>query len=157
MSASKQIVKAAGEGERRWFYGGGLHTWKATSEDSNGAFFVLEDELARGKSTPLHTHPQDEIVFVIEGELLCYGDGVEKRVGPGTTIITPRGVPHAFTVLSERARIFFVQTPGGGDAFYRKASEPAGAEAGPVDFRKLGEVAKATGATEILGPPPFKR
>ena len=29
-------IKAAGEGERRWFYGGGTHTWKVTEADSGG-------------------------------------------------------------------------------------------------------------------------
>ena len=37
------------------------------------------------------------------------------------------------------------------------ASEPAIAtnSDGPVDFARVGQIAQATGATEILGPPPF--
>jgi quercetin dioxygenase-like cupin family protein len=153
---SGSIVRAEGEGERRWFFGGGVHTWKATAEDTNGAFFVVEDSLAKGKSTPLHRHiDHDELVYVIEGEIIYHGDGVERRVARGGTIVTLRGVPHAFTVLSETARILFLQTPGSSQAFYRNASEPARDVDGPVDFGKVGASAAATGAMEMLGPPPF--
>ena len=68
---------------------------------------------------------------MLEGEILTHGAGVERRVGKGGTIFNPRGVEHAFVVLSEVA--------------------------GPVDFRRVGEAAAATGATEILGPPPFAK
>ena len=33
-------------------------------------------------------------------------------------------------------------------------ADPSG-EDGPVDFRKIAEAAEETGATVILGPPPF--
>jgi quercetin dioxygenase-like cupin family protein len=156
----KQIVKAEGEGEKRWFLGGGVLTWKVNAEEANGAFFVAEDNLVKGKTTPLHRHPnEDELVYVIDGEILLYDpDGEPRRVGRGGVVMNPRGIAHAFTVVSETARILFIQTPGTAEAFYRGASVamPENGE-GPVDFKKLGEVAKATGVTEILGPPPFKR
>ena len=31
MNKVVSIVRADGEGEKLWFYGGGVHTWKATS------------------------------------------------------------------------------------------------------------------------------
>jgi hypothetical protein len=49
-----------------------------------------------------------------------------------------------------------LQTPGAGEAFYRHASDPAGAgDPPPVDFERVRQAAAATGAIEILGPPPF--
>jgi hypothetical protein len=51
----------------------------------------------------------------------------------------------------------FLQTPGSGQAFYRAASVAAGEADGEVDFRKVGEAAKQTGATDILGPSPFTK
>jgi quercetin dioxygenase-like cupin family protein len=156
MSDSRSIICADGEGEKRWFYGGGTHTWKARSEETNGSLFVFEDTLTRGKVTPLHRHPhQDEVVYVIEGELIHTSGGSERRVTRGGTIVTPRGVPHAFIVVSETARLLFLQTPGAGESFYLRASEPAADVDGPVDFRRIGEAAQQTGTTEVLGPPPF--
>jgi quercetin dioxygenase-like cupin family protein len=153
----KTIVQDEGQGEKLWFYGGGVQTWKVSAGDSQGAVGVFEDRMARGKSTPLHTHPEsDETVYVIEGEILIHGDGSPRTVGKGGVVFTPRGVPHAFMVTSEWARILLIATPGErAEGFYRSAS--VAGESGPVDFNKVGEAAQETGATVILGPPPFPR
>jgi quercetin dioxygenase-like cupin family protein len=154
------IVRAAGEGERLWFYGGGLHIWKATAAETGGAFLLFEDVMSRGKTTPLHTHPQvDETLYMLEGEILLHIDGEEQRLGSGGVAMAPRGVPHAFLVTSETARILFLETPGSSEAFYRGASEPATREletAAPVDFARVRESAERNGGIEILGPPPFQ-
>jgi quercetin dioxygenase-like cupin family protein len=155
--AAKHLVRTAGEGDRRWFLGGGTHTWKVCSEDSDGAFFVFEDELTQGKMTPLHCHPDsDEAIYVLEGEVIVFIDGDEQRLGTGGMWMAPRGVSHAFTVLSTSARLLAFQSPGTAQAFYRDASEPATtADGGPVDIDRVRQVAAATGATTLLGPPPF--
>lgn len=153
----KTIVRNAGEGERLWFHGGGVHTWKVTAEETQGALGVLEDFLEGGKTTPLHSHPDsDEVVYVLEGEILVHDGGNPRTVGAGGVVINPRGVAHAFAVTSERARILSIMTPATQtESFYRKASTPG--ESGPVDFAKVGLAAKETGATVILGPPPFAK
>jgi hypothetical protein len=84
---------------------------------------------------------------------LVHDEGKPRTVGKGGLVLNPRGVPHAFVVTSEHARILSIMTPGSVGAFYRNASVPG--ESGPVDFAKVAEAAKETGATVILGPPPF--
>jgi quercetin dioxygenase-like cupin family protein len=155
----KQIIRGRGEGEQRWFFGGGVHEWKVRSEESNGSLFVFEDTLVRGKTTPVHTHPHDELAYVLEGEVICFNEGSERRVKAGAMIFTPRGVPHAFRVVSETCRLLAIQTPGQGEAFYFHASEPVEtrdgvAVEGKVDFRRIQEAAIATGGTNVLAPPP---
>ena len=69
MSTAGAIIRRDGEGERRWFAGGGVHVMKATAEETDGAFILLEDRMTRGKTTPLHTHPNlDETLIVLEGD-----------------------------------------------------------------------------------------
>lgn len=157
ISKAVPIVHADGEGERLWFYGGGVHTWKATSEETAGAFLLFEDSMTRGKTTPLHLHPEvDETLYVLEGEILLSLDGQERQLGPHGVAVAPRGVPHAFLVTSETARILFLEVPGSSEAFYRNASEPATAVPGPVDFERIRASAERYGGIVILGPPPFK-
>jgi len=160
-TAPAPIIRAREDGERRWFYGGGVHTWKATAEETGGAFLLFEDSLEQGKTTPLHIHPgSDETMFVLEGEILVHMDGVEHRVAAGGLAVAPRGVPHAFLVVSDRARLLCLHTPGCCQAFYMGASEPiadGGPESGPVDFARIHASAKRNGGIEILGPPPFAR
>ena len=161
-STTPTIVRSRHEGERRWFYGGGVHTWKATAEETNGAFLLFEMELEQGKVTPLHTHPDsDETMYVLEGEILVHLDGTDHHVAEGGLAVAARGVPHAFLVVSGNARVLCLHTPGSCQAFYREASEPliddgSGAQArGTVDFGRIAASAQANSGIEILGPPPF--
>ncbi|MBA2714915.1 MAG: cupin domain-containing protein [Rubrobacteraceae bacterium] len=155
------IIRADGEGERLWFAGGGVWTMKATSEETGGAFTLLEDRMARGKATPLHAHPNlDETMIVLEGEILVHADGTEHRIAERGVAVAPRGLPHAFMVVSESALILTLQTPGSGEAFYRDATEPATEETDPgrpPDWGRLKAAAERhPDVIEILGPPPFE-
>jgi len=159
MSTAVPIIRQDGEGEQMWFAGGGVFTWKATAAETGQAFLLMEDRMARGKSTPYHLHPhEDEAIYVLEGELLVDIEGEQHRVGQGGLFFAPRGVPHAFTVTSDGARVLGLQTPGTGESFYRDAGEtvssPADAER-PADWALLREVAERSDRIEILGPPPF--
>jgi quercetin dioxygenase-like cupin family protein len=160
MSTALSIIRGDGEGERRWFAGGGVLTIKATSEETGGAFMLVEDHMERGKTTPLHTHPNlYETLIVIEGEILVHAEGIDHQVGSGGVAVAPRGAPHAFLVTSETARILVLQTPGSGEAFYRDASEPATEETDPgrTDWDLLRAAAERhPDIIQILGPPPFE-
>ena len=158
MKTLAATVRDSGKGERRWFCGGGLHTWLATGEETGGAFLLFEFVGERGKVTPVHIHPaSDETFYVLDGEILLDLDGTRRTVSSGGVVVIPRGVPHAFMVSSEQARMLTIQTPGTDEAFYRLASEPApdGSEPIPVDFERIREAAVETGAITIVGPPPF--
>jgi hypothetical protein len=54
-STPVQIIRVERDGEKRWFYGGGVHTWKATAQETGGAFLLFEVRMDQGKLTPLHT------------------------------------------------------------------------------------------------------
>lgn len=152
------LVRNAADAERRWFYGGGVHTWLAKAEDTAGEFLLCEMEMEQGKLTPLHTHPADESLYVVAGEILVHLDGEEHVVAAGGLALAPRGVPHAFKVVSEGgARLLCLHTPGTCEAFYLGASEPidAATATGPVDFARIAASGEVNGGIELLGPPPF--
>jgi quercetin dioxygenase-like cupin family protein len=153
------LVRAAADGARRWFFGGGEHVWKVRADESNGAFLLFEDRMDAGKMTPLHTHPDsDETMYVLEGEILMHLDGAEHRVSTGGVAMAPRGMPHAFMVVSDSARMLFLHTPGCCEAFYWDASEPVAGDdrpSGVVDFERVRASARRNGGIELLGPPPF--
>jgi quercetin dioxygenase-like cupin family protein len=160
LTTAAPIMRNREECEQRWFAGGGLITWLAKAEETGGEYFLFEDTMEGGKVTPLHTHPADESIYVIEGEILVHMDGVEQRVAAGGLVFAPRGVPHAFTVVSESSRALFLHTPGTCQAFYLGASELVDADhpaSGVVDFDRIAASAKDNGGIELLGPPPFAR
>ncbi|MEZ5123811.1 MAG: hypothetical protein R2736_19940 [Solirubrobacterales bacterium] len=93
-------------------------------------------------------------------ELTIWCDGTWAIAQAGDVVWLPRGVPHAFRVGSERARVLALSVPGGHERFFRLAGEPAAAldltavPAGPPDLERMADAADRTGV-EILGPPPF--
>lgn len=152
------LVRNADEAERRWFYGGGLHSWLVREVEVGDGFLLFEDTVEPGKRTPLHIHPAaDETFYVLEGSMLLHVDGAEHELRVGGVAVIPRGVPHAFVALANGARMLCLHTPGGGEEFYRAASEPALSDepALPVDFDRIREAAASTGSMTIVGPPPF--
>ena len=153
------VVRGDGEGERLRFWGGGILTMKATAEETGGALLLFEDLMGQGKTTPLHVHAnEDEVLYVLEGEILMHIDGEDHRVGPRGVAFAPRGVPHAFLVSSPTARVLTLLTPGTAEAFYRGASEPASTDSdpfGPVDFARVRASADSSGGMQVVGPPPF--
>lgn len=159
MTSLVPIVRNAGEGDKRSFAGGGLHLWKLLAEETGGAFFLFEDTMLRDKMTPLHLHPEaHELTYVIDGEIELEADGVRQRVRSGGVSFVPKGVAHAFVVVSAEARLIAIQTPGAvGQSFYRGASDPATDDnADTLDLARLQATAadNPRGIT-ILGPPPF--
>jgi quercetin dioxygenase-like cupin family protein len=148
---------AAGGGEAIWF-NGALVDLKSSGEWSDGRFVFAEIALPRGRATGLHTDPSDETFYVLEGEILFHLDGEEHRAGTGETVQIRRGVPHAFTAVSETARFLYFNVPGTHDRLFREGGVPATdrdfATAPAPDHERTLAAAKATGV-DFIGPPPF--
>ncbi len=158
MTAPTPFVRSEHESEARWFFGGGTHHWKATSAETDGAFILFEDQVERGKTTPLHRHPEaDETLYVLEGEIVVAIDGREHTLGEGGVSFAPRGTPHAFLVTSDGARVLTLQTPGVAESFFIDASTTTASESGLVDIARVQSSATRNGGTDLLGPPPFAR
>ena len=162
MNSATPIVRNAGEGDKQSFSGGGLHIWKLLAEDTDGAFFLFEDTMVKDKTTPLHLHPEaHELTYVLDGEIEVEVDGKRSRVRSGGMSFAPKGVPHAFIVVSAEARLLTFQSPGAvGQAFYRGASDPAADDSAEnvdnVDIPRLQATAMQNPrGIKLLGPPPF--
>ena len=116
--------------------------------------------MARGKTTPLHRHPEaDEMTYILEGEIIVNVDGKETRVGAGGMSFVPKGVPHAFLVVSDSARLLSLHSPARrpGVLPRRQRARDRRHTADTVDIARLQASAKANPrGIEILGPPPFK-
>ena len=129
---------------------GGLGVvFKLSGEDTGGAFAVVEHPLQPGAlAGPPHTHAhEDEVSFVLEGEVGVHiGDKV-FRAEPGAYVVKPRGVPHAFWNAGRApARILEIISPAGFERYFREVAEVLAA-GGPPDLARLGEIAARYGLT----------
>lgn len=155
-ATASPVLRSAEQADQRWFFGGGVHSWLATAAETAGAFLLFSDVMEEGKRTPLHTHPSDESLYVVDGKIRVHLDGAEHTLSAGGLVIAPRAIPHAFLVLSKTATILTLHTPGTCQAFYFGASEPLTPDTDRVvDFDRVLASAIANGGIEILGPPPF--
>ncbi|HZQ88859.1 MAG TPA: cupin domain-containing protein [Gaiellaceae bacterium] len=123
-----------------WFLGT-LARMKLTGEDTGGRFALWEGILPGGAAPPLHSHPQDETFYVLDGEVTAWivepqlidsvddpsawVDTCARRGGVGLVSFAPGGVPHTFKVESDTAHMLFLSTPAGVEDYVRALAEPA--------------------------------
>jgi quercetin dioxygenase-like cupin family protein len=58
-------------------------------------------DFVRGSSIHEHSHPQEEVYEVIEGELEVTIDGVSQVLKPGLVAIVPSNTKHSVKALSD--------------------------------------------------------
>ena len=108
------------------WYNGSLMTFLAAGEDTQGQFALIEAVQRKGNVPPPHIHHrEDEIFYVLEGELtVSVGDRTMKAAA-GTMVFLPRNVPHSFTIESEQARMLILLTPAGFEGWFKEFCVPA--------------------------------
>lgn len=147
---------APGEGEHVWFLNT-LQTLKLGRAETGNNLTVLEFLAPPGFGPPLHRHDlEDELFFVLEGEVTFWCGGQDTTYGPGGLAWLPRGLAHRFQVGDAGpARVFQLTTPAQFDDFVRRIGEPASGpvlpEPSPPDVDELVRVA-ADFQIEILPP-----
>ncbi len=147
-----------GEGEALWF-NGGFGLLKATGDQTEGRFAVLELLAPKGFASPLHIHRgEDELFVVLSGEVrVRHGEAVIEAVA-GSLVYGPRGVAHAFHVDSAEARLLLFFGPAGVEGFFREGGKPAMFLGLPpageqfLDKQALKEIAGRYNQ-EFVGPP----
>jgi quercetin dioxygenase-like cupin family protein len=99
---------------------------------------------------PLHVHPeQEEVHFLLRGQLQYQVDNETHELQQGDCIIIPPGVAHAWTNLQHQpARILATLTPGGGEPFFNAIAEFQSA----LEAQTIVSLAHDHG-TNIVGPP----
>ncbi len=122
---------------------------KLAGAETGDSFSVVEHPLAPGVlGSPPHTHTnEDEYSFVVEGKIgVMVGEEVYEA-GPGSYVIKPRGVPHAFWNSGpEPARIVEIISPAGFERYFEELAE-ALSTGGPPEVSRLEEIAARYGLT----------
>jgi quercetin dioxygenase-like cupin family protein len=121
-------------------------------EESDGSVAVFEFAVPAGSKVAAgHSHDgYEETIYGLEGVLTWTVEGTRTEVGPGETLVIPRGAVHQFHNAGDAdARQLAIVTPGvlGPDYFREVALVLAAAAGGPPDFAALGEVMRRHGLT----------
>jgi mannose-6-phosphate isomerase-like protein (cupin superfamily) len=112
--------------ENTYTYAGGTISILISGEDTNGTFSMWEGVQKPGSEPPLHVHyANDETFVVLEGKMRILVGDHTYDAGPGDVVFAPRGIPHAFEIMSEATRALTVCTPAGFEEWFRVLGEPA--------------------------------
>lgn len=112
---------------------GAVITIVADGEATDGALTVTEIDAPPGYENNLHTHPPNELFYVVSGEMTLYVSGESYRLTPGMTGFVPANSPHGFHVVGPTPlHVLAIFAPAGMADFFRDVGTP-------VDSRELPE------------------
>ena len=75
----------------------GFHVRFVHSENMTFAYWNIE----AGSTLPDHSHPHEQVVNVIEGELELNVEGEVKVMKPGQVAVLPGNVPHSGKAITD--------------------------------------------------------
>ena len=138
------LSSSDGHDVRRW-------DAKASSDETGGAFTLLEADEPPGFGPPMHIHHDAaEAFFVVAGEYVIFVEEQEFACSAGSFIYIPAGVPHGFRVVSEHSRKLNFYTPAAMIGYFDELAQLAGTE---MDPEELAQMARRYGM-EVIGPVP---
>ncbi len=113
--------------ENSLWFGPNLLSILAEAETTGGAYTLFEISSPVGAVIPPHRHTrEDEIIFMLGGELEITLNDVVSVAKPGDHFFMPRGNVHTFKVISPTpVRTLVMFTPGGLEGAYKQIGRPA--------------------------------
>ena len=114
-------------------------TYKVLSNSVSGSAAVVEHTLeAKSLGAPMHKHThEDEISYVLEGNLSVMQNGKIQTVAIGEYVVKPRGIFHTFwNAGDERIRFIEIISPGNFEYYFAEIA-PFLAPGKPPELDKL--------------------
>ena len=105
---------------------GSLTSPLVRSEQTHGAYSILEQLMPANSGPPPHTHARsDEVFYILEGTVHLQVRDSVSTAEAGQLVRVPRGEPHAFVVQSEQARMLIFFMPAAMDELIAMTTSPA--------------------------------
>jgi mannose-6-phosphate isomerase-like protein (cupin superfamily) len=125
---------------------------KATGEQTDGAFSLLEATEPPGFGPPMHIHHRAaEAFYVLEGEYLIFLEDRQLLCPGGSFIYIPAGLRHGFRVGGVPSRKLNLYTPAAMVGYFDELSDAIAAD--DADPARLDAIASQYGM-EVVGPVP---
>lgn len=133
MSSSPYEVLSPTQGRAVWVLAARGRTL-VPGEHTGGAYAVVETTAGPGGGPPPHVHArEDELFYVVEGELGLVYAHRQFWAKAGDAVFLPRGMPHTFAPVGDGLAKFVVLTaPAGFERFSAEVGTETSA-AGPFD------------------------
>ena len=135
---------------------GDRYTYKAVSEQTRGAYGLVETTApASSSGPPPHVHPgEDEAFYVLEGDLTVLIADRTISASAGSFAFVPRGTVHTFSNQSASdARFLAIISPAGFERAFEEMADVAPSADQAPDMDRLMAIARKYNL-EIVGPSP---
>jgi quercetin dioxygenase-like cupin family protein len=131
---------------------------QGAADERGGNPAVVERSGRHGEMTPLHVHPHDEVLYVVEGALTAFVGQSSLRLEAGHAILAPRAIPHTLLVESREARYLsatLARSVTRYEDFLRATAIPSEA---PLPWEESGDASRVAALArpngiQVLGPP----
>lgn len=122
---------------------------KVSAAETGGGFCVIDTIRSEPGGPPAHVHhDQEEWFLVTEGRFNFLVGDDRFELGPGDSILGPRGLPHAFSNTTPTGRLIVMFQPAGSmEAFFHEGSRRG--KMSPEAFAEL----SAQHGMKVVGPP----
>ncbi len=113
------IVSGPGEGKTVGVLGD-YTIFKVTSEQTGGAYAVVEQTIQPGQGPPLHVHRHEsEVFYILEGSFEVTVGEEKVMAEPGSLLVAPRDIPHTFRNVGDApGRFLLTILPGNFSNFF---------------------------------------
>jgi quercetin dioxygenase-like cupin family protein len=111
------LVLSANEGETTFEASGEYWIWKATAETTNGLYDQAVTITLPQAGPPEHTHQQEELLYVLEGNYRVKLGEHMFTASAGTSVRIPGGMSHAWRSLTT-GKMLVTFLPGGLRGFF---------------------------------------
>ncbi len=68
---------------------------------------VTKIAFEKGKGADIHTHPEEQVMYVLSGRLEVTCDGETYEVGPGEATFNPSNAPHGVMAIEDVVALSF--------------------------------------------------
>lgn len=102
-----------------------LWTILAATEQTGGSYSLMEQLCPQRSGPPPHTHEQDEVIYVIEGQLTLIAGQEKIMAKAGSLAYIPAHCVHSFRVDTPTARLLNFYLPGGFERAITEFAAPA--------------------------------
>lgn len=108
-----------------------LWTILATADQTGGSYSLIEELCSEHSGPPPHTHEQDEVLYIIEGEVTLIAGAQRVTATAGSLAYIPAHCVHSFRVDVNETRLLNFYLPGGFERVITESALPADARTLP--------------------------
>jgi quercetin dioxygenase-like cupin family protein len=134
----------------------GLTATTRLSSAETGSISIVEHVFSPGALVPPHTHTlEDEISYVVSGDIGFRSNGKEVSLAAGGYIVKPRGELHSmWNAGTSPARMIEIISPAGFEKYFVALAEAVAAAGGLPDPSTMGAIAGRFGLSFDLSEVP---